>query len=64
MLIVSCVFMMLCVFFYCLNSGISDNKHELIQVIAPANVTTHKSILGQVQAFEHVFRLTFLHICL
>ena len=36
--------MMLCMFFYYLNSGVSNNKHELIQVIVPANVTTHKRL--------------------
>ena len=41
-LIVSCMFMMLCVFFYYLNSSVSDNKHELIQVAVTANITIHK----------------------
>ena len=41
--IVSCMFMMLCLFIYYLNSGVSANKHELIQVIVPTNVNIHKN---------------------
>ena len=33
---------MLCPLLYYLNSAVSDNKHELIQVVVVANVTTHK----------------------
>ena len=33
---------MLCIFIYFLNSAVSDNKHELIQVAVAANVTVHK----------------------
>ena len=35
--------MMLCIVICYKYSTISDNKHELIQVIVAANVTTHKS---------------------
>ena len=34
--------MMLCIFIYYLDSAFSDNKHELVQVVVAANVTTHK----------------------
>ena len=34
--------MMLCIIIYYKYSAISDNKHELIQVIVAANITTHK----------------------
>ena len=42
-LIVSCMFMMLCVFFY---FCVSDNKHELIQVAFLLNITVHKTSLA------------------
>ena len=34
--------MMFCIVIYYKYSAISDNKHELIQVIVAANITTHK----------------------
>ena len=34
--------MMLCIVIYYKQPAISDNKHELIQVVVAANLTTHK----------------------
>ena len=42
-ILISQLFMMLCIVICYKYSTISDNKHELIQVIVAANVTTHKS---------------------
>ena len=39
------LFMMLCIVIYYKYSAISDNKHELFQVIVAANVNTHKNLL-------------------
>ena len=41
-LVITHLFMMLCIFIYYLDSAFSDNKHELVQVVVAANVTTHK----------------------
>ena len=41
----SCLFMMLCIVIYYKYSLISNNKHELIQVVVAANVTTQKSLM-------------------
>ena len=42
-ILISQLFMMLCIVICYKYSTISDNKHELIQVIVAANVTTHKN---------------------
>ena len=34
---------MLCIAIYYKKSNVSDNKHELIQVVVAANVTIHKT---------------------
>ena len=41
-LVLSRVFMMLCIFFHYLNSAVSDNKYELIQVALLLDITIHK----------------------
>ena len=38
------LFMMLCIVIYYKYSAVSVNKHELIQVIVAANITTHKRL--------------------
>ena len=60
--------MMLCVFFFYLHSGISDNKHELIQDV-PANITTHKFInkskdnhaKGYIKHNEYLYSISLIH---
>ena len=54
-LVLSRVFMMLCIFFHYLNSAVSDNKYELIQVVVAANVTTHKITTRPVQLFISLY---------
>ena len=51
--------MMLCMFIHCLNSGISYNNHELIQVVVPTNVTTHKNFQGTQYKFRPTFSFVF-----
>ena len=38
------LFIMQCTLIYYLNSAVSDNKNELIQVVVTGNVTTHKMV--------------------
>ena len=40
------LFAMLCIVIYYKEPAVSDNKHELIQVVVTANVTTHKKSLN------------------
>ena len=48
---ISCVFIVLCTLFYRLNSAVSDNKHELIQVPLLLDITTYTQNDPQQQIF-------------
>ena len=46
---------MLCTLFYYLNSTVSDNKHELIQVALLLDITIHKNVLLLYPSYKEFF---------